>query len=156
MTSDDEIKVESQRETEDFADLEWFNTFLKHLKNYYLEQSGASLETTPKPNHELVLRAFLATLCDGANWTADKLATAIGIAQVESVFRVQDWNEQLATRRFNLIDKQFQGLASPAENLELIGLDALLRRQSEMADSQAFERTINLLEKSSGDVEEKA
>jgi hypothetical protein len=153
MTSDDEFKVETQQQPADVADLEWFNTFLKHLKFNFVKPAESSIE--PESSAYAAVRAFIATIFDGTNWTKNEFANALGISHVLSLTQVHEWNEQLASRRFDLIDKQFQGLASPSENLELIGLDALLRRQSKEAESQAFGPAIDLLERSSEDVEEK-
>lgn len=134
---------------------DWIRQFIRHFELHVLD---AARELPPNANiSELQIataRAMLATYLD-SGMEFESAVELIGQAAVERRFVDVVWNDALNQRRFALIDKEIQGLLTPAERIEFAGLTRIMRQHVEsetnlpMEGARALHRKLLQLESTS-------
>src|SRR5207245_9870800 len=71
-------------------------------------------------------RAMLETYLD-SGMELESVMELLGRAGIETRTGEGGWSDALNQRRFALIDKEIQGLLTPAETVELAGLTRIMR-----------------------------
>jgi hypothetical protein len=115
---------------------DWFRQFLKVLEGAATTYSQDLPPHATFPDYTLAaLRAVKFTLLD-AGIGADAIVEAFAQVALENVNPTSNgmWNSTLNRRRFQLIDRDIQGVLTQAEKLELI---RLTQRMREYTDSEA-------------------
>jgi len=90
----------------------------------------ASRDLPPEPgvseSQEAAARAVFKTFLD-SGLDRNAVVELLGRVAVEEQSRGAGWTDELNQRRFDLIDKEFQGTLTPGESLELAGLTRIMR-----------------------------
>jgi len=115
---------------------DWFRQFLKHLE-IHMAETGESLgPDSDSSDHRLAaVRAVMLTLIDsGMNQV--ELRNLFRLVAFENAVSppTREWSSELNRRRFELIDRDIQGMLSPVEQFELA---SLTHRMREHVDSEA-------------------
>jgi hypothetical protein len=111
------------------AALDWFQQFLKHLEINFADTCHSLASESDWSDYRLAaMRAIRLALLD-SGMPRESLLELFGQVAVEdaSAGHVVGWTVELNKRRFELIDRDIQRTLSPAEQIELAGLTALMR-----------------------------
>jgi hypothetical protein len=106
---------------------DWIRQFVKYLELHLIDDIRDLL---PNPSvlemQAASARAILQTYLD-SGIELQSIMELLGRAGVETRSADPVWCDALNQRRFALIDKEIQGLLTPAESIELAGLTRMLR-----------------------------
>lgn len=112
----------------------WIRQFIKQFELHILD---ASHDLTPdasvSESQAATARAILTTYLD-SGMELESVMELFGRVAVEGRSVGVRWSDTLNQRRFVLIDKEIQGLLTPAESVELAGLTRIMR---DHVDSEA-------------------
>lgn len=108
---------------------DWFRRFLIELNdNLLVEGEKLGENTEPAEYRRSAIRAVLLTLQDsGADIEILRAECASVLFSGAATTSQPEWTAEMNQRRFELIDREIQGLLSPVEQMELESLTQALR-----------------------------
>jgi hypothetical protein len=105
----------------------WIRQFIKQFELHVLDAShGLTPDASVTESQVATARAILATYLD-SGMELESVFELFGRVAVERWSVGACWTDALNQRRFALIDKEIQGLLTPAESVELAGLTRIMR-----------------------------
>jgi hypothetical protein len=105
----------------------WIRQFIKQFELHVLDASHDLMpDANVSQSQVATARAILATYLDSGMELASVMEL-FGRAALERGSDGAAWSDALNQRRFALIDKEIQGLLTPAESVELAGLTRIMR-----------------------------
>ena len=137
-----EPETESRRDSvsEDASD--WIRQFLKYVELHFLDAS-LPCDARVAEYQDATIRAVIQTLLD-SGMTRESVLEALGCAATQQGVDGGKWDSKLNQRRFTLIDKEIQGVLTPAESIELAGLTRIMREHVESETNLPMEGTKEL------------
>ena len=105
----------------------WIRQFIKHFELHVIDASrhlppNASVWELQAASARAILETYLES-----GMELESIMELLGRVGVEVQSVETEWSDALNQRRFALIDKQIQGLLTPAESVELAGLTRMMR-----------------------------
>jgi hypothetical protein len=106
---------------------DWIRQFTRLFQLQAIE-AGRDLapDASISESQRATARALLATYF-ASGMELESALELLGQAAIERRSGVVGWNDALNQRRFKLIDREIQGLLTPAESIELAGLTKSMR-----------------------------
>jgi len=105
----------------------WIRQFIKQFELHVLDASHRLMpDASVAQSQVATARAILATYLD-SGMELESVMELFGRVAVESRSVEASWSDAFNQRRFALIDKEIQGLLTPAESIELAGLTRIRR-----------------------------
>jgi hypothetical protein len=121
---------ESRRTIAADAD-DWIRQFIKHFELHVLDaRRDLPPDAGISESQAATARAMLATYLD-SGMDVESAMELFGRVAVERRSIDVTWDDALNQRRFELIDKEIQGLLTAAESIELAGLTSCMREHVE-------------------------
>lgn len=112
----------------------WIRQFIKQFELHVLDTSHELMpDASVSQSQVTTARAILATYLD-SGMELESVMELFGRVALERRAVGASWSDALNQRRFALIDKEIQGLLTPAESVELAGLTRIMR---DHVDSEA-------------------
>ena len=131
---------------------DWMRQFVKHFELHLLDaRRDLPPDASISESQTATARAILATYLD-SGMEFESAVELLGKVVVDWRSVDVGWSDALNQRRFELIDKEIQGLLAPAENIELAGLTRSMRDHVEsetnlpMEGARALHRKLLQLE----------
>jgi hypothetical protein len=105
----------------------WIRQFIKHFELHVLDAShDVRPDASVSESQVATARAIVATYLD-YGMELESVMELFGRVAVERRSIGARWSDALNQRRFALMDKEIQGLSTPAESVELAGLTRIMR-----------------------------
>lgn len=124
-----EAETKSRRDSVSENASDWIQQFLKYVELYFIDASLPP-DADVAEYQDATIRAVIQTLLD-SGMTREAVLEAMGCAATQQTADAGNWNSKLNQRRFKLIDKEIQGVLTPAESVELAGLTRIMREHIE-------------------------